>query len=97
MKNFMRLLLNECAGQSMFTREDVEHAFNSFLNQQIIVGNIEKSDNIELFYIDNPNSKHHGKVVKSDCSGNMAGLTKVTFENGKTDNIHIKFLKQLKK
>lgn len=93
----MRLLLNECAGQSMFTREDVEHAFNSFLNQQIIVENIEKSDNIELFYIDNPNSKHHGKVVKSDCSGNMAGLTKVTFENGKTDNIHIKFLKQLKK
>lgn len=40
MKSFIQILITKCQGQSMFTREDVEQAFNSYLYQQVIVENI---------------------------------------------------------
>jgi len=96
MKSFIQILLNECAGQKMFNLNDINHAYDSFLKQQLQPENIEETYNKDLFYINNPALKQHGQIVKSDCNGNMAGLTKITYQNGKKDYIHIKFLTPIK-
>ena len=95
MKRFISILLKECDGQSFFSLKDVEHAYNSFMDQQKIVFKNEDVKNIELFYINNPALKTCGQIVKSDYKPNMAGLVKVHFQNGKHDYIHIKFLTPL--
>ena len=96
MKSFIQILLSECPGQKMFTLEDVQHANDTFFKQLLTPEIIDKNYNKDMFYINNPNIKQHGQIVRSDCNGNMAGLTKITYQNGKSDYIHIKFLIPLK-
>ena len=94
MSTFRQLLIekNKYRPHEWYTIEEIMKAFRIYERQD---KNGKKRSNKSLFIVNHALSSLNGKIVSSRLIPNKDGLVKATFQ-GKSEYIHLKFLKALK-